>query len=256
MIRRLVVAALALVPLVGSSAAHAADFPRFSSPVVDAAEVVPVQIEERVNAALLDYQERSGNQLAVAVVETTGRQSIEDYAIDLAREWGVGSEEGDDGVVLVIAVTDREVRIEVGQGLEGDLTDLESGRIIREHLLPRLRSGDYGGAIEAGTVELRRALGDDVDAAPPASGQPGAEPAPPGGGFPIGLLLFGGFLLFSVLGGAGNRRRSRRWGVGGPIIWGGGFGGGSGGGGGGGFGGGFGGGGGGGFSGGGASGRW
>ena len=256
MTRLLLLAAATAVLLVGAPTAEAAEIPGFSSPVVDAADVVPVQVEQRLNAALGDYQRRSGNQIAVALVETTGNQSIEDYAIDLAREWGVGSEERDDGVVLLIAVADREVRIEVGQGLEGDLTDLVSGRILREHLLPRLREGDYAGAIEAGTVELRRALGDDLDAAPLPSVGPAEDPSPDGG-FPVGLLVFGAFLLFSMLGGAGNRRRNRRWGMGGPIIWGGGFGGGRGGFGGGGFGGGgFGGGGGGGFGGGGASGRW
>lgn len=77
---------------------------------------------------MLDYQTRSGNQIVVAVVKTTGDQSIENYTIDLARSWGVGQNGKDNGIVLVIANNDRKVRIEVGRGLEGDLTDLQSGR--------------------------------------------------------------------------------------------------------------------------------
>ena len=247
--------ALAAAALVAPAGAQ--EFPGFNSPVVDAANVVPVQIEQRLNAALLDYQERSTNQIAVALVDTTGDQSIEDYTIDLAREWGVGTAEEDNGVLLLIAVEDREYRFEVGQGLEGDLTDSETGRIGRDHLVPRLRQGDYGGAVEVATQEIRRELGDDQVGAAPAPVAPAAEESDDDGGFPFLGLLFLGFFLFSVIGGAGKRRRGRRWGIGAPIIWGGGFGGGGfGGGGGGGFGGGFGGGGGGGFSGGGSSGSW
>ena len=235
--------------------AAAANFPAFDAPVVDAADVVPRAVEERVGAALLDYQERSGHQIAVAVIDTTGDESLEDYTIDLAREWGVGREDEDDGVLLLIAVEDRRLRIEVGRGVEDELTDLESGRIIREQIRPRLQAGDFGGAVELGTEAIRRALGDDSGGAAPTTAPPTVDDPAGGDNVSWPLLLFGGFALLSMLGGVGRRRR--RFGWGGPVIWGGGWGGGLGGGGfGGGGGGGFGGGGGGGFGGGGASGDW
>jgi uncharacterized protein len=240
-------------------AAHADDhFPAFTGPVVDDADVVPAEVEERVETELLDYQRRSGHQIAVAVIETTGDQSIEDYAYDLFNDgWRLGDEQDDDGVLLVIAVGDRKLRIEVGLGLEGDLTDVESNDIIEDRLVPLLRQGDYGGAVELGEQAIRVALGDDAVAALPPVTVPETDD---GGdqGSPWALLVPLGFVVLAVLGGA-NRfgGRGRGFGGGTPIIWGGGFGGGGFGGGGGGFGGGgFGGGGGGGSGGGGSSGGW
>ena len=237
-----------------SAAGPAVAQPEFTASIVDEAGVVPDDVERRVRAELDAYAQRSGHQIAVAVVETTGDEALEDYAIDLARAWGVGTEGEDDGVLVLIAAGDRRLRIEVGRGLEGDLTDLEAGRIIREQMTPRLRDEDVGGAVAAGTAAIRAALGDQGAVVPPAADQPEARDRSGGSWWPF--LVFGLFALGSVGGGIGRRRR--RFGWGGPFIFGpglGGFGGFGRGGGGGGFGG-FGGGGGGGFGGGGASGDW
>lgn len=233
------------------------DRPEFSAPVVDEADVVPDAVEQRVNEGLKAFEARYGPQIAVAVVESTGDTSIEDYTIDLARDWGVGDKDRDDGVLLLIAYEDRQLRIEVGDGVEGDLTDLESGRILGE-MRSFLRAGDVGGAVEQGVLAIRAQLGDDAASPLPAPPAPSDSDGGSGDGFPWPLLFFllpamgFGFFRRSGLGG-----RRRGWGS--PILWGGGFGGGFGGGGwsgGGGGGGGWGGGGGGGFSGGGASGNW
>jgi uncharacterized protein len=226
-------------------------YPGFSAPVVDAADAVPAVVEQRLDDSLLAYQQASGNQIGVAIVEDTGDQSLEDYAFDLFnKEWKLGDEEKDDGVLLLVVMGAHQLRIEVGSGLEGDLTDVESGRIIRDQIAPRMKEGDVGGAIEVGTNEIRRALGDTTAAAPPVTAAP-KQPTDDSGGGAWWLFVVAFFVLSSI-GGNFGRRRSRRWGIGGPVIWGGGFGGGGFGGGGGGFGGG----GGGGSSGGGASGGW
>jgi uncharacterized protein len=124
--------------------------------VVDAAGVVPDDVERRVDAQLLEYQQRSGNQIAVAVVRTTGGRSLEDYSIDLARAWGVGQKGRNNGVLLLVVWDEHKLRIEVGSGLERDLTDRESGRIIRDVITPRLRVGDVGGAIETGVNAIEQ----------------------------------------------------------------------------------------------------
>ncbi|HVE46836.1 MAG TPA: TPM domain-containing protein [Acidimicrobiales bacterium] len=254
--------AVVLVLLGGARASSAQDFPDFTAPVVDAAGAVPDDVETQVNAALNDYQRRSGNQVAVAVVRTTGRSSLEDYTIDLAREWGVGEKGEDNGVLLLIAIEDRRLRIEVGRGLEGTLTDLQSGR-IRDRVILRLREGDVGGAVVEGTVAIRQVLGDTE--AGPVPAPPQEDTGSEGGGSAWPLLFVLPVLGLGLLGGGRRRGRGGFGGFGGgfgaPIFWGGGlggggFGGGHRGGGGGGFGGGFGGGGGGGFGGGGASGGW
>lgn len=237
------------LPVLGQE--RSTDFPRFTAPLVDEAGVVPDDAERRVDASLRDYQDRSGNQIAVCVIDTTGDAALEDYAIDLAREWGVGTRDDDNGVLLLIAMEDRRLRIEVGRGLEGDLTDIESGRIIREQITPRLQSGDVGAAIEAGTNAIRAALG-DAQAAPVAQPE---EAEDDGDRFPGAALWIVPFLLFGVLGTIGRRARRRGWGMA-PIFWGGGWGGSGGGGLGTGGGGGWSGGGGGDFGGGGASGGW
>ncbi|HVE46490.1 MAG TPA: TPM domain-containing protein [Acidimicrobiales bacterium] len=148
-------------------------FPPFSAPVVDQAGVVPDDVETRVNEALLDYQARSTNQVAVAVVRTTGQKPIEEYSLELARTWALGTKERNNGVLLLIAHEDRRLRIEVGVGLETVLPDAEAQRIIDIHVVPLLQQGDVGAALIAGTNAIRRALGD------PEVGEPRQEAAPP-----------------------------------------------------------------------------
>ena len=249
--RRAASAVLGALVLLGCSSGEGESLPDFTAPVVDEAGEVPDDVQRAVDAELESYQRRSGRQIAVAVVDSTGDASIEDYSIDLAREWGVGTEGDDDGVLLLLAYDDRRLRIEVGRGVEGELTDLEAGRIIREQLRPRLQADDVGGAVRAGTQAIRVALGDDTASAPVAPPTTDERRGRDGVGFPVWVVP----LVFLFLGGLGGigRRRGGSW-VG-PMVLGGmlggmgrgGFGGGGGG---------FGGGGGGGFGGGGASGDW
>lgn len=198
----------------GPPATAKPSFPDFTAPVVDAANVVPDDAEQRISAELLDYQRRSGNQIAVAVVKTTGDESLEDYSIDLARKWGVGEEEKDNGVLVLIAFEDRKLRIEVGRGLEGDLTDLESGRIIREQMAPRMRDGDIAGAIEAATQSIRVALGDTSATAP----APLVEAPSEDEGFPLAALPVLIFIGISVISSFGRRRRRFGWMT--PLVYG------------------------------------
>lgn len=210
--RRLASVLLFLVGAFAVSAPSAAqDFPEFTAPVVDEAGVVPDDAERQVNDELLSYQERTGNQIAVAVIDTIGDASVEDYSIDLAKEWGVGSAEEDNGVLLFIAIEERKLRIEVGEGIEGELTDLESGR-IRDQISPLLTAGEFGEAILTGTRAIRSAVG-DPDVPPVAAPDP--EPSRPA--FPGWVFSIIPFVIFPMLFGARRRRRSVS-----PVFWGGG----------------------------------
>lgn len=253
---RRVVAALSVALLAScgfGSQVDQASIPDFTAPVVDAADALAPETETTVSQQLTQFRDAGGPQIAVAVVRTTGDRSIEDYSIDLARQWGVGDAQRDDGVVVVVALDDRELRIEVGSGVEGDLTDVTASRIVDQVMVPLLRVDAVDDAVRQGTAAVMAVWrGEAVPGQPVAPSEPVTDDTSS-----FAELIF--FLLFLLLAvvlpiflrvAGGGRGR-----VFGPVVMiPGGFG--SGGGvGGGGFGG-FGGGGGGGFSGGGASGSW
>lgn len=146
--------ALAVLALAFTSCGGSDAVPAFDAPVVDAAGVLSPSVEADIDAALEDFRVANGPQIAVLTVDSTGGAALEDYSIDVARAWGVGDRTRDDGVLFLIVTGDRELRIEVGSGVEGDLTDLEAGRIIDGAVVPLLQAGDVDGAVRAGVAAL------------------------------------------------------------------------------------------------------
>ena len=98
---------------------------------------------------LKDLETRKGSQIAVLIVPTTAPETIEQYSIRVAEAWKIGRKKIDDGALLVVAKDDHKLRIEVGYGLEGALTDVTASRIIDEIITPKFRSGDFAGGISA-----------------------------------------------------------------------------------------------------------
>jgi uncharacterized protein len=251
----------------GVSATLDLQVPKNEGWVTDTAGVLTASQKRDVSALMESYKQGTTNEIAVLIVPTLNGEPIERFALETFRSWGIGSKEKSNGALLVIAKNDRKMRIEVGRGLEGSLTDSISGRIIRDVIAPYFKRGEFYEGVRAGVIAMNEAIG----------GKYGALPRQPEG-VAIGLLgclvpfLFFVFMLFVVFARArryGVSRGGRGWWMGGPPFiggstltsgWGGGgssggFGGSSGGGGGGG--GGFSGfGGGGGDAGGGASGGW
>ena len=243
----LVFAALAAALLLLGSAA-AQSFPPLTGRVVDQAGIIPAQDEATLVDFLARHEAKTGNQVVVATVASLGGQTIEDYGVALGRAWGIGQQGKDNGAILLVAPNEREVRIEVGYGLEGELTDAISKVIIEGSIIPRFRSGDMVGGIRRGTEDIVAVLeGDAAAFAERARERVSGEDTV---GSAINTIVFIIIMLFWLgIFGGGRRRRYRRRGGFGPIIFGGG----------GGFGGSSGGGwsgGGGSFGGGGASGRW
>src|SRR5258705_10006241 len=103
---------------------------------------------------LKNLELRKGSQIAVLIVPTTAPETIEQYAIRVAEAWKIGRKKIDDGALVVVAKDDRKLRIEVGYGLEGALTDVTSKRIIDEIITPRFRNGDFAGGISAGVDRI------------------------------------------------------------------------------------------------------
>jgi len=256
--------------------------------VTDRTGTLTGEQKSALEQTLRSFEERKGSQVVVLIVPSTAPESIEQYALRVAEQWKPGRKNVDDGAILVVAKDDRTLRIEVGYGLEGALTDAACKRIISEIIVPRFRRGDFHGGIAAGVDRILRVIDGEPLPAPEArrpGGARGIGPILPVmmilalvvggvlhtvlGRFP-GALVTGGAVsvvawmlagaisialvagviafLFTLLGGGMGGRGLGRGGFGGGFG-GGGFGGG-------GFGGGGFSGGGGGFGGGGASGRW
>jgi uncharacterized protein len=268
-----------LLALLLAAPAAALDLPqRPQGPIYYEAELLPAAEEAQLDQRLREFNARTGNAVIVATVNSLQGDSIEDYAVKLYAQWGIGGAERDTGVLLLVAPSEHKVRIEVGYGLTPYITDILSGRIIRDVITPQFKKGDMAAGINAGVGALLTQLSKSpADAKAIAEAAAAAEKNRGGqsGGFPVGALLWMGFILFFVFLPLLGRRRGRHYrhgGVGGTVgnilLWtalnsamnsgrhGGGWGGGGGGGFGGGGGGGFGGFGGGRSGGGGASGGW
>jgi uncharacterized protein len=233
------VALLALL-LVGSVFAQP-KFPALSGIVVDEAGMLNTATNAQLSEYLLGHQRATGNQVVVVTVADLQGYEIADYGYQLGRHWGIGEQGKDNGVLLIVAKTERKVRIEVGYGFEGDLTDAISSNIIHAVILPQFKLGQFPKGILLGSKSIVEALGGQYQM------RKAAKKKAAGNNF--SAVIFIVIVLLNIGGGmfGGGRRRGTR-----SMFIPGGFGGGRSSGG---FGGGFSGGGGG-FGGGGASGGW
>jgi uncharacterized protein len=251
-VRALLLAALLLtLPAAGQALA----VPALTGPVVDQAGVLSGADLRRLDGlarAAREVEGRRGVQLQYLLVRQLDGDSIEEFAIRAAEAWKLGDATRDNGLLIVVAVDDRKVRIEVGNGIEGGLTDAQASRIIRGTIGPAFRAGRYGDGLYQAGVEALQLLGALPEG---ARGRSEARPGRVGSRFG-GLLMAALVVLFIIIravfglgrrGLLGGGRGFRGGGWGGGGFGGGGFGGGGGG---------SWGGGGGGFSGGGASGGW
>jgi uncharacterized protein len=140
---------------------------------------------------LKDFEARKGSQIAVLIVPTTAPETIEQYSLRVAEAWKIGRKKIDDGALVVVAKDDRKLRIEVGYGLEGALTDVTSKRIIDEVITPKFRSGDFAGGISAGVDRIIRVIDGEKLPAPEPRQQPSSD-------FLSHIDLLNPFTLFAV----------------------------------------------------------
>ena len=136
---------LLLVP-----AAWALDIPALSERVVDQAHILSPASLSRLNSALAEHESKTSNQVAVLTIPSLEGHPLEDFSHQVATTWALGKKGTDNGVLFLIAVKEKKLRIEVGDGLEGTLTDAKSSRIIRHEVVPRFRVGDFSGGVVAG----------------------------------------------------------------------------------------------------------
>lgn len=154
--RSLLAAALSLIVglAVWSVAAAAPTFPDLTGRVVDGANILSPQAEASLTSKLESLEAKTSRQLVIVTVPSLQGYEIEDYGYQLGRVWGIGEKGRDTGVLMIVAPNERRVRIEVGYGLEGVLTDALSTVILQERVLPRFRKGDFEGGVVAGADAL------------------------------------------------------------------------------------------------------
>lgn len=144
--------------------------PALSGRVVDNAHILSAAEQRRLDVRLAALERRTTDQLVVVTLPDLGGYSIEQVGLRLGRGWGIGQRELDNGVLLIVAPNDRQVRIEVGCGLEGLLTDARASAIIQQKLIPLLRGGAYDRAAETGVAAIEAILGSDLRRPQPRRG--------------------------------------------------------------------------------------
>lgn len=163
MIRRKI-SRLAFCCYLGSAAilsplsAAALDVPQLAGRIVDLAHVLPTSTVESLTARLAAHETQSSNQAVVLIIPSLEGDVIENYSHRVATTWKLGQKGTDNGVLLLVAIKERKVRIEVGYGLEGVLTDARSARIIRNEIVPHFRAGDIAGGVSEGVNAILKTI--------------------------------------------------------------------------------------------------
>jgi uncharacterized protein len=201
----LAVLAVLVVLFLLPPAAAAKDIPPLTGRIVDQANLLTPEQRQRIETKLAQFEQQTGDQVAVLTVDSLDGEAIEDYANKVGRAWALGQKGKDNGVLLLVSKQDRKMRMEVGYGLEPVLTDLQTKVIQDEVIIPYFKKGDYGSGIEAGVDAILSTIqGKPFTPAP----EPAPQPVHGKGGPDFGFLLFALFILlpFSM-----NAARSRSW---------------------------------------------
>jgi uncharacterized protein len=185
--------ALAALPVLPARAADdRVPVPPLAGRVVDQTGTLSPGAARALDERLAAFEARKGSQVAVLIVPTTKPEAIEQYSIRVAEQWKLGRKKVDDGAILLVAKDDRAMRIEVGYGLEGALTDIACKRIISDIITPRFREGDFDGGITAGVDAMLKVIDGEPLPAPP---RPGVSV--PRGGLSPGLLFAALFIAWA-----------------------------------------------------------
>jgi uncharacterized protein len=214
----------------GGTAASGPSYPALTGRIVDNADLLPPADEAALNQRLEALQRATSRQLVIATVPEMGGYGVEEYANGLFRHWQLGQRTANNGVLLLVARTERKIRIEVGYNMEAIVTDAISGRIIREQITPRFRADDYAGGINAGANALIAQLQAPPEAAEAAAIQAQqaenarkSEDRGDSDGSPFALFFWLGVVAFIAIGaiGSGFRGKSyrgRKGAWGGPVV--------------------------------------
>ena len=173
--------------------------PPLVAPVTDLTQTLSAAEKQALDAKLTDWEARTTNQLAVLIVPTTRPEPIESYALRVAEKWRIGRKGKDNGALFLVAKDDKKMRIEVGYGLEGTLTDVTSRRIIAENVAPPFREGKFAAGIDAGVDRIINVVSEGKPLPPRQAGNVNVRHS--GSGFDFGTMLLLLFIVVPLVGG-------------------------------------------------------
>ncbi|KQT42895.1 hypothetical protein ASG43_15145 [Aureimonas sp. Leaf454] len=181
----------------------AQELPALTGRVVDGANLIEPAAEAALTEKLASFEATSSDQIVVATVPDLQGYAIEEFGVALGRAWKIGQAGENNGVILLVSSGDRKVRIEVGYGLEGQLTDAIARTVIETAIVPRFKSGDYAGGIEAGVEDIVEVLSGNAAEleARAERNQEGADWSAEDTGFALAMALF--ILVWAVIIGIG-----------------------------------------------------
>jgi uncharacterized protein len=198
------------------------EFPPKPNPpklVNDLADVLSAEEEARLEKKLVAYDDSTSSQIAVVTIKTLNNYPIEEYAQKLFDDWGIGNKKTNNGILIIAAIDDRKIRIEVGYGLEGAIPDIIANQIIRNDIGPNFRSGNYYDGLDAATESIIKAASGEYKAPAGYSERKGRE-----GGSVLGMIII--FIIIIILlsninrgGGGGFMSRRGYRGFGPTVFW-------------------------------------
>lgn len=197
-----------LLGAAGVSALSVPPAPPLDRPIVDQTGTLSDEQQAALASQIATSRKEKDYQIGILMIPSLEDRDLEGYSLDVARTWGIGEKTKNNGVLLLIAKNDRRLRIEVGSGLEGDLTDAQSGRIIQQIITPKFKTGDYYGGISAGVTAIHEAV----------MGRAPTQQQSVGSGDITGAIMNVGFFALWIIIWIGSiLARSKSWWAGGVI---------------------------------------
>ena len=187
-----------------SSVLFSLDVPKLKSAVNDYANIINSKDEEKLEALLRDVEAKTSSQVALLTISSLQGENLEDYSLRVAQTWKLGQKEFDNGVLLLVALNEKKIRIEVGYGLESIITDAKSGYIIRNYIVPGFKKGDYTGGITNGLLAISGLVTEEFEITDEQLAKYNQQQkSGKRKQIPFGLIVF---LFMFVFGGLGRRR--------------------------------------------------
>ena len=181
------------------------DVPKLKGTVNDYAGIINSKNEEKLEALLRDVQTKTSSQVALLTISSLQGENLEDYSLRVAQAWKLGQKEFDNGVLLLVAINEKKIRIEVGYGLESIITDAKSGYIIRNYIVPGFKKGDYAGGITNGLLAISGLVTKEFEITDEQLAKYNQQQkAGKRKQIPFGLIVF---LFMFIFGGLGRGRR-------------------------------------------------